>query len=41
MRIGLAHSFWDVTPRVQNPPDIDVIVAFNVEHQIGIACQGP
>ncbi|BAQ80146.1 uncharacterized protein PST29_2257 [Pseudomonas sp. St29] len=30
-----------VTHTMQNPPYIDVVIAFNVEHQIGIALKRP
>ncbi len=33
LRIVLAHSLWNVTPRVQNPPHIDVIAPLDVGHQ--------
>ncbi len=31
------QPFRDVPPTMQNAPDIDMVIALNIEHQIGVA----
>lgn len=37
--VGLLHPRRDVTLAVQHAPDVDVIGALNVEHDVWVACQ--
>lgn len=38
-RVGLLHPRWDVPLAVQHAPDVDVIGALDVEHEVWVACQ--
>ncbi len=40
-RVGLVHPRRDVALAMQYAPDVDVIGAFDVEHQVWIARQRP
>lgn len=39
--VQLNHPCWDVSPAMQYPPNIDVIIPYNIENEVWIALEGP
>jgi len=36
-----AHPYWDIALAVQDAPDIDMIILFDIEYEIGKAFERP